>query len=178
MIKKSEIRNQKLEAKGFTLIELLIVISIIGVLASLLMVNFIGVRQRARDAQRKTDIRQIQAALEMYRADVGTYPDSNTFTANTCIGSKSGVYDCSSDATKYMQETPVDPVSSSSSSYYNGGKYCYDNPSESTYYLVACLENKSDSQGISSSSLSAEGTACAPDAAHCTSGIYYLVKNP
>src|SRR5690348_7093470 len=60
--------------KGFTLVELLIVIAIIGILSTLLMTNFIGVRQRARDAQRKADVRQIQSALELYRADNGSYP--------------------------------------------------------------------------------------------------------
>jgi len=69
------IQNSELE-KGFTLIELLIVIVIIGVLATLLMTNFVGVRQRGRDAQRKSDLRQIQAALELYRADVGQYPEA------------------------------------------------------------------------------------------------------
>ena len=60
--------------KGFTLVELLIVIAIIGVLSALLMANFIGVRQRARDAQRKSDLRQMQSALELYRSDLGLYP--------------------------------------------------------------------------------------------------------
>ena len=55
--------------KGFTLVELLIVVAIIGILSTLLMANFIGVRQRARDAQRKADLRQIQSALELYRSD-------------------------------------------------------------------------------------------------------------
>jgi general secretion pathway protein G len=55
--------------KGFTLIELLVVIAIIGMLSALLVPNFMGARERARDAQRKSDLKQIQKALEMYRQD-------------------------------------------------------------------------------------------------------------
>lgn len=87
---KFRIQNFK---KGFTLIELLIVIAIIGVLATLLMVNFIGVRQRARDAQRKSDLRQIQSALEIYRSDQGSYPASIincTCNGSVCFGAGGG----------------------------------------------------------------------------------------
>ena len=61
------------KSAGFTLIELLVAIGIIGILASFLLANFVGVRQRARDGVRKSDLRQMQSALEMYRADQGQY---------------------------------------------------------------------------------------------------------
>jgi general secretion pathway protein G len=150
-------------SKGFTLIELLIVISIIGVLSSLLMMNFIGVRQRARDAQRKTDVRQVQSALEMYRADEGLYPTTITNCASTSLKSS----DCS---TVYMQDVPIDPMGSS---YYNSGNYCLDAQDDgSSYFLVTCLENKNDAQGVSTIT---EAAGCPTS---CVSGIYYLVKNP
>ena len=60
--------------KGFTLIELLVVIGIIGILSGLLMANFIGVRQRSRDGTRKSNLSQIQSAVELYRSDQGSYP--------------------------------------------------------------------------------------------------------
>ena len=60
--------------KGFTLIELLIVIAIIGILASALLVSFGGARQSARDARRLSDLRQVQAALELYFNKSGNYP--------------------------------------------------------------------------------------------------------
>jgi general secretion pathway protein G len=91
--------------KGFTLIELLIVIAIIGVLSTLLMANFIGVRQRARDAQRKSDIRQIQAALEIYRSDSGAYPPTGSFPSPCGSPLASG-------GSTYMQKIPCDPSGS------------------------------------------------------------------
>lgn len=117
--------------KGFTLIELLIVIAIIGVLATLLMANFIGVRQRARDAQRKSDVRQVQSALEIYRSDQSTYPP--TATLSSCGGS------LAVSGTIYMQKLPCDPTS--------GLAYTYAQTGGGTgYTLYACLENANDSQ--------------------------------
>ncbi len=153
----------KNSVKGFTLIELLIVIAIIGVLATLLMVNFIGVRQRARDAQRKSDIRQIQAALEIYRSDNGQYPTSGTNYPAGC-----GV-SLSSGTTVYMQTIPCDPNGNVASNY-NGGAYYYFGGG-STYTLCACLENTADSQGVNN-----DGTC--NGAASCSTKYYYKVTNP
>ncbi len=50
--------------KGFTLIELLIAVAIIGVLSGVVMFRGNEARQRARDARRLNDIKQVQIALE------------------------------------------------------------------------------------------------------------------
>jgi type II secretion system protein G len=150
--------------RGFTLVELLIVIAIIGVLATLLMVNFVGVRQRARDAQRKSDLRQVQSALEIYRSDNGSYPANaagNILAAN-CGSTSLGNAACT---TTYIQKIPVDP---SGSTYYNNGNYFYSS-NNTTYTLGACLENSGDSQGVQSNPGSGSG---------CTSGTYYVINNP
>ncbi|OGH09980.1 MAG: hypothetical protein A2152_03440 [Candidatus Levybacteria bacterium RBG_16_35_6] len=115
--------------KGFTLIELLIVIVIIGILATFLMSNFVGVRQRARDAQRKADLRQIQSALELYRADQDSYPTS--VGDGACGGS------FSEGSNSYMGKIPCDPLT--------GNAYWYSLNS-GLYTLQACLENLNDTQ--------------------------------
>lgn len=151
--------------KGFTLIELLIVIAIIGILSTLLMTNFIGVRQRARDAQRKSDIRQIQSALELYRSDTGSYPaagGTNSLNSVACPTPSSFTY---SGAT-YMQQIPCDPLGNT---YYNAGSYYYAiGNGGATYTLAACLENTADTDV--SSSFTGDSS--------CVSGKYYVKTNP
>lgn len=117
---------------GFTLIELLIVIAIIGVLMGLIAANLVGIRQRARDSQRKSDLRQIQSALEVYRSDQGAYPITALFPA--CGSAFTG------GSATYMQKVPCDPL--------NTGRnvYTYVSFDGSTYFLIACLENVNDSQ--------------------------------
>jgi type II secretion system protein G len=68
---------KKSNQKGFTLIELLVVISVLGVLFAILLPNMIGVRLRARDTQKKNDLRQLKAALRLYYNDFQIYPDSS-----------------------------------------------------------------------------------------------------
>jgi len=114
--------------KGFTLIELLVAISIIGVLSSFLLVNFIGVRQRSRDGVRKSDLRQIQSALELYRADQGNYPSSLPGCGSSLITGEA----------IYMQKIPCDPS--------GGAAYTYSAPGNTSHSIIACLENENDSQ--------------------------------
>ncbi len=136
--------------KGFTLIELLIVIAIIGILSTLLMTNFIGIRQRARDAQRKSDVRQMQSALELYRSDTGSYPSPNIINSGVSALNSVGCPTSSAfsySGTIYMKQVPCDPLGST---YYNSGNYSYTS-NGSSYTIDACLENSADSQGIQGS---------------------------
>lgn len=61
--------------KAFTLIELLIVIAVIGVLSTIVAVSYPNYTKRARDTQRKSDLKQYQVALETYaNQHSGVYP--------------------------------------------------------------------------------------------------------
>jgi type II secretory pathway pseudopilin PulG len=55
-------------------VELLIVIVVIGILATLVIVTFTGIQQRARDTARKTDINAVASHLEAFYASNGYYP--------------------------------------------------------------------------------------------------------
>lgn len=128
--------------KGFTLIELLVVVVIIGVLSSLLMVNFVGIRQRARDAQRKADLRQIQSALEMYRADNGLYPIGYFYSndANIWASFKNTI---NINNTTYINNLPVDPLNDccGPGTCADRHTYFYYSGDGSTYCLMDALES-------------------------------------
>lgn len=132
-----KISNFKL---GFTLFELLLSISIMGILIGVIifLVDPGFQFKKARDSQRKSDLRTIQSALELYRSDKGSYPDqdpltSNNLPANCNSGVSFGNSNCS---TIYLQRIPTDP---------KGGNYMYYK-SSNIYCLRTCLENTNDTQ--------------------------------
>jgi type II secretion system protein G len=68
---------------GFTLIELLIVIVILGVLAGIVVFSVNFITDRGTNAACKTDIKNVQAAVEAYRAQNTGYPaDMDALTPN------------------------------------------------------------------------------------------------
>lgn len=64
----------KRKDQGFTIVELLIVIVVIGILATLVIVTFTGIQQKARNTKRQTDINAIASHVEAYNASNGKYP--------------------------------------------------------------------------------------------------------
>jgi prepilin-type N-terminal cleavage/methylation domain-containing protein len=66
----------KSRLRGFTLIELLIVVAIIGILASIAMVNFLTAQMRAKVVKVKSDVRIIALAADLYIIDYNHYPPS------------------------------------------------------------------------------------------------------
>jgi type IV pilus assembly protein PilA len=59
---------------GFTLIEVLIVVAIVALLAAIGIPQFIAYRNRAVDAQMKSDLRNAAVAVESYYAKKSVYP--------------------------------------------------------------------------------------------------------
>ncbi len=137
------------QKKAFTLIELLVVVSLIGILATLVLANLNSARERARDAQRKSDLRNIQTALRLYYNDKAGYPLTGGLPAWGSIWTVSGI--------TYMNILPKDPLSTQSYTYtgVTGGE---------DYTLSTCLENKSDDK------------CTTVDRLVCTSTCQYSVK--
>jgi len=59
------------EEGGFTLVELLVVMLILGLLAAIAIPSFFNQRDKARDADSKSDTRTAQTAVETYATDNG-----------------------------------------------------------------------------------------------------------
>jgi len=73
--------NKTKENKAFTLIELLVAMFIIALLTGLLLPNFMGARERARDASRKQDLNAMKNALRVYYNDYQVYPTGTSLGA-------------------------------------------------------------------------------------------------
>jgi general secretion pathway protein G len=71
MIYPSKILKQQ---KGFTLVELIVVVIIIGLLAGLVVPQFIKQEEKATAKAAKAQIELLGTALDTFRLDVGRYP--------------------------------------------------------------------------------------------------------
>jgi general secretion pathway protein G len=71
---KTNIRIQR--SDGFTLIEILVVMAIIAMLAVMVAPNLFNQQAGAMRDVARTEISTLEAALDIYRLDVGEYPDT------------------------------------------------------------------------------------------------------
>lgn len=123
-----------MKKQGFTLIELLVVIAIIGLLSTLAIVALGSARERARDAKRVSDLRQVQTALELYYTENDAYPIAASSTilgagSYACLGP--GGWGAAGCGTPYMGQVPDDP---------GANDYTYASADGTTYTIDATLE--------------------------------------
>lgn len=65
---------KKTRSKGFTLIELMVVISIIGLLSSVVVASLKSAREKAIIAKTVGEMKSLQGAIELHRLKYGAYP--------------------------------------------------------------------------------------------------------
>lgn len=159
--------------KGFTLIELLVVIAIIGLLSTLAVVALNNARQKARDAKRVADWKQIQTALELYATENGgSYPTGTALalgagtdctTACDVITQESGIVAAAGSDTVLMGLIPADP---------NGTAECAGTPTAScissytvgspatTYSILGYIEGDVGDLGAGACTITQSGITC------------------
>jgi prepilin-type N-terminal cleavage/methylation domain-containing protein len=124
-----------MKQKGFTLIELLVVIAVIGILAATVIVYTGGLRGRARDARRKSDLTQIgrfmlTSACYIPSEGVGDYDFAPIYTElNTTF-----------QISQYISSVPQDPKTGTPSQ--SNYRYAVDDAEHCVIY--ANLENESE----------------------------------
>ena len=134
--------------KGFTLIEIITALGVLAVLASiaLVVINPVAQFQKAQDARRKSDLAQIQRALEAYYQDFGQYPSFTgccqtsspgefPFTINTGEGDRNDAIEWGTTWAPYMDILPVDPNSSKFYVYWSDANNGFQ-----TYRIYASLD--------------------------------------
>lgn len=95
--------------RGFTLIELLVAITVLGIAFAVVINSNAQVQRQARDTQRKSDLKIIQNALQMYYADKNFYPYNNTFMSDTLTDCSGSEFDPCTSITRTYLTVPKDP---------------------------------------------------------------------
>jgi len=153
--------------KGFTLLELIIVVAILGIIGTVTLTALDPAAQfqKATDSRRKSDLAQMQRALEIYYGDHGSYPVS--------MGNKiddpqnGGIINWGSAWGSYMNMLPKDSEAPSANYAYVMTR------SGQGYRIYATLDRSNDPQACN------RGAACpnAPAGA-CIKVCRYGVTSP
>lgn len=163
---KNNSKNNFRLNKGFTLVELLVVISIIGILASIGLVAFRSAQFRSRDAQRKSNLKELGSALELFYSDYGKYPSAGAdgtiqacgYSSATGNGSPCtwGASEFKDDkGTTYFKVLPKDPVPDNNYFY-----RIVDSGTGQKFQIFAYLENSQDQSIITTSHSCGPGLNC------------------
>ncbi|HEY5425936.1 MAG TPA: prepilin-type N-terminal cleavage/methylation domain-containing protein [Candidatus Tumulicola sp.] len=97
--------NDPSPQKGFTLIEMMIVVSIIAILVSILVPNFVRARAQAQTSACESNLKEIATAIELFQTDNDRYPASGTVDSSN------------DDLQPYLRQTPVDPAAGTGAFY-------------------------------------------------------------
>ncbi len=67
-------KTSNIKERGFTIVELLVVIVVIGILAAITIVSYVGITARANTTKALSNAQSVQNIAEIYNADLGYYP--------------------------------------------------------------------------------------------------------
>ncbi|GAB6263427.1 type II secretion system major pseudopilin GspG [Photobacterium sp. CCB-ST2H9] len=97
------------QQRGFTLLEVMVVIVILGVLASLVVPNLLGNKEKADQQKVVTDIGALEQALDMYKLDNSVYPSTDQGLAALVTAPSSTPEPRNYRTGGYIKRLPKDP---------------------------------------------------------------------
>jgi len=102
--------------------ELMIVVSVLGILAAILIPNFRGVTEEAKNAAAKADLRNLKMAIILYQSRYNVLPDDSS--------SAKFEESLQNYSPRIVDRVPVDPWSPS------GAKYQFEVAADNSTYAV------------------------------------------
>jgi general secretion pathway protein G len=97
---KPTVRRGKRQ-KGFTLIELIVVVTIVGLLAGIAVVNVLNAQRKAAENVLRADLALMRKAIDDFYADKQRFPSSLQELVEA----------------RYMRKLPVDPITKSADTW-------------------------------------------------------------
>lgn len=125
MSRTSLIRNRTTRPTGFTLLELIVVITIIGILSTIVVVSTKNLPAKGRRTQALADMRQILVVANTIYTETGRWPEGIT----EMVGDKNTEGKLRSAS---LEKFPKDPW---------GNEYRFEVDSSSNSVRVTCLGN-------------------------------------
>ena len=96
-------------ANGFSLVELMVVLFIIGLLATVVLINVLPSQDKAMRVKAQGDIATLGQAMEMYRLDNMTYPGAGEGLASLRTPPANLALPQNFRAGGYIKDLPTDP---------------------------------------------------------------------
>jgi prepilin-type N-terminal cleavage/methylation domain-containing protein len=148
---------------GFTLIEIIIAVTIVAVVFGVVITSSAAIQKSGRNAQRQSDLRALQTALQQYYADQHFFPQNPiNLSQVTDINSNLGnpITPPSSNPNLYLKTIPQEPLKNSLPYLYkafkdrslNGSITCSNEVGsvDKCQYYILCAKVEDDSPAIAS----------------------------
>ncbi len=103
------VSNSRASQRGITLIELLVALTILAFISAVVVINVLPERDKAAARKAGIDIKQIEAALDQYRLDMGVYPTADQGLAALVTVPADARRKDQYRAGGYLREVPLDP---------------------------------------------------------------------
>lgn len=115
---------------GFGVIESIIIVLILLILGTVVLAGYFAGKRDARDAQRVSDIVQIQKALKYYYEEFGEYPQASN---NMAVG-------VNNSFSRFISKWPTPPTPADGNCADRYNTYTYEQlTSGESYQLTFCL---------------------------------------